>query len=60
MSNVIHKGLVVALCDDADLADAAVNHSGKLEVDQTVATAVRHGTHGANRRYLAEIIIVCI
>ena len=57
VADMIHKGLVVALGDNSDLAHSAVDHCGKLEVDQAVAATVWHGAHGANRGYLAEIAV---
>ena len=59
-SEMVHKRLIVALCDNSDLFYAAVYHIGKRKVDKAVSACKRHAAHGAKPRHLAETLVIYV
>ena len=46
-TDMIHKGMVIVIGDNVDVADIGVYHVGEREVDQTVAASERDGCERA-------------
>ena len=46
-ADMVEQGLVIALHDNADVADAGIDHGGEGQVDQAVPAAEGQGSRGA-------------
>ena len=57
-ADMVHQGLIIAFCDDANILNIGIDHCGEHKIDQTVAAAERHGTGGAAFRQLSEHTVV--
>ena len=60
VAEVIHQGLVIIFCDNADVADLGVCHVGQGKVDLAVAAAERDGGRGPLAGELAHVVVIDI
>ena len=60
VAEVVHQGLVVIFCDNADVADLGVCHVGQGKVDLAVAAAERDGGRGSLTGQLTHVVVVDI
>ena len=59
-SEMIEKGLIVVLRDDADRRNSRIHHIGKREIDQTITSAVRDGRHRSVTGELRNVFIMYV
>ena len=53
-TDMIHKRLIVVMCDYAYLGDTRIYHIGKREIHEAITAAVRHRCHSTNTRELGN------